>query len=93
MRVLDDDIRATFLPERFGTATAPHGGSAGRPEMPKNRFFPTEESSPFRTGRRSKTSADADVLEVAAARTEACIGVLLAVTAVDTLVEGGTLRL
>ena len=35
VRVLDDDIRATFLPERFGTATAPYGGGAGRPEVPK----------------------------------------------------------
>ena len=47
----------------------------------------------FRMGRTSKASPDADVLEVAAARTEAFVGVLLAVTAVDTLVEGSTLRL
>ena len=41
----------------------------------------------------SEAPADANVLEVAAARTEAFVGVLLAVTTVDTLVEGGTLRL
>ena len=35
VRVLDGDIRATFLPEQLGTATAPHGGGAGRPEMLK----------------------------------------------------------
>jgi hypothetical protein len=35
VRVLDGDIRATFLPEQFGTATAPHGGGTGRPEVPE----------------------------------------------------------
>ena len=92
--MLDGDIRATFLPEQFKTATAPHGGGAGRPEVPKELIYPPpEESLPFKTVRISEAPADADVLEVAAARTEACVGVLLAVTAVDTLVEGGTLRL